>query len=293
MRQKKIRLLEGSSELGGYNVGKYPLHHYAYDKGVYSQAGLPLKLLAVGDDDWIKGCYRYRINSNVFSLEFVRKGSMNFVQNGKTYNVKADELFIIQFGSNIEMSTGPEIYCMKKTMNISGSLLPGLLSVSGLDKIDFIKPSRPEFLAGLFDDAYNECKSGKRDAFQNSSAIAYRVLVELAKDISAGNYPDKLNKALEFMENSLGRNISLSDICRKTLSSPATLNRLFKKFFDKSPVDYFIQKKIEAAKNLLSISQLSIKEISQQLGYSNQLYFSAEFRKRTGFSPKKYRNSIV
>lgn len=291
MIKVKVRSRDGVSELGGYNIGKYPLHHFAYDKGVYSQEGLPLKLIAAGEDDWIKGCYRYRIKSNVFSLEFVRKGSMNFVQNGKSYNVKADELFIIQLGANIEMTTGPEAYCMKKIMIISGPLLQGILNTTGLDKADVIKPSRPEFLAGLFDTAHDECKTRAAGSFQDASTTAYRALVELSKDISDGNYPDKLNKALEFLENSLGRNISLRDICGKTLSSPATLNRLFKKFFNKSPLDYFIHKKIETAKNLLSISQLPIKEISQQLGYSNQLYFSSEFKKRTGLSPKKYRNS--
>ena len=44
--------------------------------------------------------------------------------------------------------------------------------------------------------------------------------------------------------------------------------------------------RIEYARELLTRSDLSIKEITAKTGYCNQFYFSQEFRRQTGYSPR-------
>ena len=47
--------------------------------------------------------------------------------------------------------------------------------------------------------------------------------------------------------------------------------------------------RIETACNLLKNTNLSLKEISAKVGYSNQYYFSSCFKKKTGQTPSSYR----
>lgn len=48
--------------------------------------------------------------------------------------------------------------------------------------------------------------------------------------------------------------------------------------------------RIMAAKELLMNTELSIREISEKTGFSNQYYFSACFKKITGMAPTGFRN---
>ena len=56
--------------------------------------------------------------------------------------------------------------------------------------------------------------------------------------------------------------------------------------------DMIANLRMEQAKNLLAYTTLPIKEISQNIGYSNQFYFSAIFKKQTGVSPSVYRENF-
>ena len=71
--------------------------------------------------------------------------------------------------------------------------------------------------------------------------------------------------------------------------SPDHFTRLFKKFTGKTPRDFIVQTRIEAAKSLLLLSEFSISEVAEQLGYSDLFHFSRQFKEKCGCSPNTYR----
>jgi len=64
----------------------------------------------------------------------------------------------------------------------------------------------------------------------------------------------------------------------------------FKNYTGLSPGQYYLQLKIEKAKELLTGSNMRIKEISGELNFDSILYFSKMFKGKTGFNPTDYRN---
>lgn len=56
-----------------------------------------------------------------------------------------------------------------------------------------------------------------------------------------------------------------------------------------SPISYLIDRRISESRRLLSTTNTSIRQISQDLGFSSPSYFSQSFRRATGFSPAEYR----
>lgn len=67
-------------------------------------------------------------------------------------------------------------------------------------------------------------------------------------------------------------------------------SRLFKKVVGETFVKYVVNMKMKRAKELLDLTNESILEISEQLGYENQSYFNKTFKGSEGISPIEYRN---
>jgi AraC family transcriptional regulator len=65
--------------------------------------------------------------------------------------------------------------------------------------------------------------------------------------------------------------------------------REFKAAIGESPHRYIMQRRLEQAKMLLSVTRLSVAEVSYQTGFSNQSHFTAQFRKAVGMTPKQFR----
>jgi AraC-like DNA-binding protein len=65
--------------------------------------------------------------------------------------------------------------------------------------------------------------------------------------------------------------------------------RCFRKATGTTPIRYLRQERISQAKRRLLESRDSIKEIAEQVGYSDPFYFSRDFRQHTGMSPAQFR----
>lgn len=90
-------------------------------------------------------------------------------------------------------------------------------------------------------------------------------------------------------ENYCDPNLSLNTIAVFVNISGSYLSSLFKKNTGKNITDQITETRIRIAQELLQNTILSIKEISERVGYSNQYYFSASFKKITGLSPSAFR----
>jgi AraC-like DNA-binding protein len=65
--------------------------------------------------------------------------------------------------------------------------------------------------------------------------------------------------------------------------------KLFKNYTGLSPGQYYLQLKIDKARDLLSNSNMPIKEISIELNFQSNFYFSKIFKEKTGLKPTEYR----
>lgn len=100
---------------------------------------------------------------------------------------------------------------------------------------------------------------------------------------------NSLHDAIDYMRNHVDEDLHLEQLASLCNLSKFHFVRKFKTFTGHTPIQYFIQLKIEKACRLLDNTQLSIKEISAQLGYPDSLYFSRLFKRVLGVSPKNYR----
>ncbi len=122
--------------------------------------------------------------------------------------------------------------------------------------------------------------------------VFYRIKRSLNKKNYESDLPAKLLVAEKFIKRNYQNQIDRKRIANTIGVTPEHLNFLFKKYLNKSPLEYLTMLRIEEARKLLRESSLNISEISLRIGYEDPLYFSRIFKKHVGVSPRKYMNSL-
>lgn len=95
-----------------------------------------------------------------------------------------------------------------------------------------------------------------------------------------------------FMENYCN-DFCLEDLAKMANYSPYYFIKIFKDNTGKTPFEYFIDIKIEKAKEMLTKSNNTITEICFTCGFKNRTHFSKVFKKKVGVSPLQYRKMVI
>ena len=102
--------------------------------------------------------------------------------------------------------------------------------------------------------------------------------------------PEKLVEDIkQYIENNFHHEININDIADHFAITPAYMSRLFKKHSNIKPIEYLMNCRIHQACLFFQESDLTVREIAELCGYSNQYYFSKAFKQMTSFSPSEYR----
>lgn len=110
------------------------------------------------------------------------------------------------------------------------------------------------------------------------------------KEYSATNrHSDKIDPALNHMMLEYASSeLSNHDYAEMCFLSESRFSHIFKEVTGTTPKRFIEQRRIEAAKELLTNSELSISEIALSVGYPDPYYFSRVFKKNTGMPPQSY-----
>ncbi len=107
--------------------------------------------------------------------------------------------------------------------------------------------------------------------------------------IKEGLEKDPVSQSINYMLEHLDRKLTLNEVAAEVRLSASHYSRLFSERTGHSPVEYFIQLKIQRACRLLDNSDWSIAEVAREMGFEDQFYFSRLFRKIMNMSPRVYR----
>jgi AraC family transcriptional regulator len=99
----------------------------------------------------------------------------------------------------------------------------------------------------------------------------------------------KLKQAIEYINEHLGENLSLTAIAEQLEMSQYHFGRLFKQSMGQPPHQYLIQQRVERAKQLLKQPELSITAIAIACGFTHQSHLAKHFRQQTKLSPTQFR----
>jgi AraC family transcriptional regulator len=99
----------------------------------------------------------------------------------------------------------------------------------------------------------------------------------------------KLRRTTAYIEAHLAHELSVTELAAVAQTSPAYFTRLFRQATGQTPHQYVIMCRMERAKRLLRETEWPIIDIGHDVGFTDQSYFTAVFRKYVTTTPNAYR----
>lgn len=124
-------------------------------------------------------------------------------------------------------------------------------------------------------------------AFLRICGIMARAATCPASTAAAGE--DTVRRILRFFEENYRRKITLQELARMTTRSSATIDRLFRRELESSPMEYLLNLRLTKAAETLRNTDLPIGELAAAHGFSEGNYFSTRFSRKFGMSPRAWR----
>ena len=215
-----------------------------------------------------------------------------------TYELERRMLHLVEQGDAVEL---------KRLLERPLHLVPGIVAEDSLRQVKnlFIASAtlvtRAAIRGGLdIQEAYRLSDVYIRNMEKLSSIpsilrLQYQMLLDFAERVAASGDSARLSRTvrecLGFIRNRTNQPITVEDVARHVNLSRSHLSRKFRRELGIGVNAYIHQQKIEEAKRLLMYTRLSLGEISHYLCYSSQSYFQKVFKKATGVTPGRYRDS--
>ncbi len=245
-----------------------------------------------------------------YEVILVTAGTAQAVIQQKTYSLSHGSLMFISSLERHHFLIGEAPYS-RYVVTVSGKLILSYLNDPELVSIFIQRPKDFSHVIRLAEDTYAkllplfeqlaaEYLSQDSLYVSKSAALFTEVLIELYRE-APGFFPmrghsamsDAVMNAQRYINEHFDRNLTLQEIADSLYVSRHSLSIAFKDIVGTTFKEYLILLRISEAKKLLITTDLSVADISEQVGYVNVNNFVKIFRERELVTPLQYRKQFT
>ena len=124
------------------------------------------------------------------------------------------------------------------------------------------------------------------------AAVARLLAVACAagfREGSAERVPGPLRKVMERMKLFYFEPLTVAALATEAGMSPSHFGRVFREVFGTSPIDWLRRERIRQAQRRLGDTDDAVQWIAEEVGYRDRFFFSKDFKRLTGFTPREFR----
>lgn len=174
-----------------------------------------------------------------------------------------------------------------------GPRLTRIADLLGVEQAPVFAGFSPDDLEPLYREVFRLMERGGADAPALIHAEVTR-LVALAfaarqRTTPTQSIPPALQPAVKQLTLFFFERQQVASLARLCGMSPSHFTRTFRAAFGTSPIDWLRRRRITEAQRRLVESDDAIKRIAEQVGYGDRFFFSRDFRKLTGQTPRQFR----
>ena len=269
------------------------------------QEWLLLHTFNVTDYEKQNGIYANRVGANIampnyhigprvtpyYYLLCVIEGEGQFIQQGKTYQLKENDIFCLLPQVIHEYYSNPKHPLKKFILAFNGKQAIQTLAQIGLT------PEQPHRTNGVTKqtiDAFLQLFRHHDHPITRLSGI-YTILQTLTVNqlttspTTAYENIDWLTQGKHHIEHYFLEQLTVEQIADKVGIERTHFTKMFTKRFNLSPMQYILQLRMNEASLLLQHTNYQIIEIAHAVGYQDISSFSKAFKRQVGVSPVRYR----
>lgn len=154
----------------------------------------------------------------------------------------------------------------------------------------------PDLLHKLLGKSIRHSREGfheKADYWLNAALTELEEFDQSINRSSPGCYDARLSDICAQIKQAPEKNWTVARLAADCHLSNDHFCKMFKAFTGIPPVEYVINARIEDAQDCLLASSMNVSQIAARLGYSSVYFFSRQFKKKTGLSPREYRDAFT
>ena len=290
-----------------------PAYKKRYHKDAnYEAAPMPLELFDVYQicDLACASDHTVRQHTQIcHEISYIVSGEGIFVRNGKFYDVSPNMIFLVN---------NQDVHSIKSSRNAPLRFMclgfafrkdhPDYDKYVAIDRffdtlqIPFCMDKN--ILFNLFTAALNEISSDDPLSQEMLEAYVRQIVIQTYRAFTESN-PHRIDlmnvndtnpliyEIINYIDTNLTTIKKLSDITDVFDYSYGYLSRTFSQAMGTTIKDYYTQRRLEKAAELLTKDQLSITIVSETLQFADVPSFCKAFKKHYGMSPKKYQQSMA
>lgn len=256
------------------------------------ESRLPLYLIGLGVHD-CQPLVRRGTEYGFPQIFYCTKGRGTLIYDDIKTEIKAGMGFFIP-------ASYPHEYFPSDSVWDNHWIIPGgyacerMLAESGFDKPTVFTLDSTIQLDKLFMNMHVALQRDNIYGNLKASGILYEFMIELNRSVNHlnsffGTNP-ALKKCLELIDTGYSEQITMEDLCDISGMSKQHICRLFRNSLNTRPMEYIAKRRIQAAKQLLSGSEMTIEEIAGQTGFCSSSYFCKLFKRYEDITPTQFRN---
>lgn len=241
-------------------------------------------------------------------LIYVLAGSMNYYINGKNILLTAGDSLVVNSGrlhyGYSDLKEECHFYCIllhPSLLTTNEKLIRKYVSVITRSSRDYVLFGSKERTAELICSMY-ELKKNPPPFYEMEIIRSFQKLWrELYHLVTAeAGYgktePDEellvQRKMVSFIYRNYGNHITLDEIAASGSICRSKCCRIFKRYAGQSPMEFVNSYRLEKSRKLLLTTQLKVTDICMACGFNHLSYFTKQFTKRYGCTPRELRNGL-
>ncbi len=159
-----------------------------------------------------------------------------------------------------------------------------------LNCMDYVlKPIRYQKLTEILMNARD--RSEQRRRTEQIQHYGQQYIDALAKE-SRSDSANALDTAVQYIDSHLTDELSVRELASVCFISADHLTRLFKKKFGVSVSEYMQERRIRLAGELMRRQEMTISMVANKVGFGNYSYFTEQFKKFYGMTPRDYQKQL-
>jgi AraC family transcriptional regulator of arabinose operon len=176
-------------------------------------------------------------------------------------------------------------------LHVAGTDVPGLIAATGVPAAGGVRNVvDPHRLALLADSVVSGMERDETvSSLLAASGAAWHLLALIAADGPETEAGSPVQRTQRYLREHLSESITVAGLATAAGLSASHFATVFRKATGVPVLSYLTQLRMAQARELLDTTDLSVREIADQVGYRDAFYFSRHFRTVHHLAPTQYR----